>query len=615
MASRISEALAGWLQGFDPPRPVWWGGVDRSDLRRDLIAGLTVGVMLVPQSMAYATLGGLPPLYGLYASLIPLLVYPFFGTARQLAVGVVALDMLVLGAGLGGIAEPGTQRYVELAILLAALLGVVQLAMAGLRLGFLADLISRPVVVGFTSAAAVVIAVSQLGPLLGVELPRSQYVWVIVTEAAPRLGELHGPTAVLGGSAVVVILALRRWVPALPASLVAVAGAMALTAALGLAEQGVAVAGAVPPGLPSPDLPTVAVADLKELLPLATTLALLQLMSVTSLARALAARHDYTVRPNREILGLGLANLLGSLLRSVPVSASFSRSAVAEESGAVTPLHNVFAAAVVGLALLVLTPLFAYLPDAVLAAIIIVGASGLVAPGDFVKLWRTHRQDGVVALVTAGATLVLGIQEGIVVGVSAAALAVLHRLSRPRIVELGLLPGTHLFRDRDRFEETHRVPGILVLRVDAAFSFFNATYFRDRIAAWSRRPDGSEGMGDEDDEMDRLRAVVIEGRGINALDTTALDALEDLIGILESMDVQVVFAGLKGPVRDVLERSSLGDRLATEVFHLSTHYAVRWVLERCDDEEGTAGDLLERYDELSAGEGGEPPPGHGVPLT
>jgi SulP family sulfate permease len=615
MTDRLTEAVAGWFQGFDPPRPVWWGAVDGDSLRRDLVAGLTVGVVLVPQSMAYATLGGLPPLYGLYASLIPLLVYPFFGTARQLAVGVVALDMLVLGAGLGGMAEPGSERYVQLAILLAALLGVVQLAMAALRLGFLADLLSRPVVVGFTSAAAVVIAASQVGPLLGIELPRSQYVWEIAVEAVPRMEAVHAPTALLGAGAVALILVLRRWVPAVPASLVAVVGAMALTAALGLADAGVEVTGAVPPGLPSPGLPEVSAADLETLFPLAITLALLQLMSVTSLARALAARHDYTVRPNREILGLGLANLVGSIFRSVPVSASFSRSAVAEESRAVTPLHNVVAASVVALALLVLTPLFAFLPRTVLAAIIIVGASGLVAPGDFVQLWRTHRQDGVVALVTAGATLVFGIQEGIVVGVSAAALAVLRRLSRPHIVELGLLPGTHFFRDRERFEGTRRIPGILVLRVDAAFSFFNATYFRDRIAARSRRSNGSTDMSGDDGSTDRLRALIIEGRGINSLDTTALDALEDLIGILDAMDIRLYFAGLKGPVRDVLERSSLGDRLATEVFHLSTHYAVRWVLERCDEEEGTGSEFLKRYDELSAGEGGEPAPGHGVPLT
>lgn len=613
MASGIAKALSSWMRGITVPRPVWWEATGGEQMRGDLAAGLTVGVMLVPQSMAYATLGGLPPLYGLYASLIPLLVYPFFGTARQLAVGVVALDMLVVGTGLAGMAPLESGRYVELAILLAALLGVIQLAMAALRLGFLADLLSRPVVTGFTTAAALVIASSQLGPLLGLDLPRSEFIYEIAMEAGPRLGEIHPATALLGGSSVAVLLALRLWLPSVPGALVVVGGGMAVTAWLGLGETGVAVTGEVPRGLPSPTLPGTSLDDLRSLLPLAATLALLQLMSVTSLARALAARHDYTVKPNRELLGLGLANLFGSLARSIPISASFSRSAVAEDSGARTPLFNVVAAGVVVLALLFLTPLFEYLPRTVLAAIIIVGASGLISPKAFVQLWRTHPQDGALALVTAGATLVFGIQEGIVVGVVASALAVLHRFSRPRIVELGLLPGTHLFRDRERFDEAEPIPGILVLRVDAAFSFFNAAYFRDHIARRTRDPDGSEGMGSDDEEMDRLRALVIEGRGINALDTTAIDALKDLLGILDEMGVEVYFAGLKGQVRDVLSRSELGDRLDTEVFHLSTHYAVRWVLERFDEE--GQGELLEEYDARSAGEGGDAAPGHGVPLT
>jgi SulP family sulfate permease len=566
--------------------------------------------MLVPQGMAYATLGGLPPIYGLYASLVPLLAYPLFGSSRQLAVGIVALDMLIVGAGLATLAEPGTDRYIALAVALAMLVGALQIGMGALRLGFLADLLSRPVITGFTAAAALVIAGGQLGPLLGLELPRSEFVFEILAAVVPALPEFHRETAGLAGGAVVLLLLLRRFLPRVPGALVVVVLGTFITWEWDLGAKGVEVTGSVPAGLPVPSVPALAWSDVRSLLPVAVTLVLLQLMTVISLGRALSAGHRYTVEPNRELLGIGAANLLGSVFRSAPVSASFSRSAVNDRAGARTPLANVFAAALVVGTLLFLTPLFAYLPRAVLAAIILVGVLSLVRPSDFVSLIRTHRRDGVLALVTALATLLLGIQEGVIIGVVASTLAVLVRISRPNIVELGLVPGTRFFRDPNRFAEAERIPEIQVLRVDAAFSFFNANYFRDYVLERSEAEGDAEGDGSR--APGRIRAVVLEARGINDLDTTALEALRELAGTLERWGIELYLAGLKGRVRDVIQRAEPGLGLDDEAFHLSTWYAVRHVLERWDREDG--GHRLHGFGLLS---GDADPRGleHDVPLT
>jgi len=300
---------------------------------------------------------------------------------------------------------------------------------------------------------------------------------------------------------------------------------------------------------------------------------------------------------------------------------------VNDRAGARTPLANVFAAALVLATLLFLTPLFAYLPRAVLAAIIVVGVLGLVRPRAFVSLIRTHSRDGALALVTAAATLLLGIQEGVVVGVVASTIAVLYRMSRPNIVELGLVPGTQFFRDPGRFTEAELIPEVVVLRVDAAFSFFNANYFRDYVLERSEAdspPDSAsasasdpgarslEGNAPGIRRRERVRAVVLEARGINDLDTTALEALRELLGTLESWGIELYLAGLKGRVRDVLQRAEPALGLDEEAFHLSTWYAVRHVLEVWDDEDG--GHRLDGFGLLS---GDADPRGleHDVPLT
>ncbi len=559
----------------------WLPNYTTGTLRADALAGLTVGVMLIPQGMAYAVIAGMPPIYGLYAGLVPLLTYPLFGSSRHLALGPVAIDMLIVGAGIGALAQGGTERYVALAILLTAMVGVIQMAMGVMQLGFVANLLSRPVIAGLTSAAAFIISASQLGNLLGVELGRSQYVHVMLIDAVQNLGNAHLLTLGIGVLCIGVLVVFPRWMPLVPEALVVVVGATLASWFFELNQYGVAVVGDIPDGLPTPEFWAVSFSDLNTLLPTAVTLALVQFMNSVSLGRVFATRHGYTIDANRELVGVGAGNFLGSLFQGIPASGSFSRSAVNDQSGARSPLANVFAAAVIGLTLLFLTPLFYYLPVPALAAIIVVAGIGLIDLRELRALFKTRRRDGSIALFTAFVILFVGLQEGILLGIGASVIVVLFRISRPNVAELGHVPGTRRFRDLDRFEQAVRLKDIMVLRVDASFSFANAEYFKDFILEKSER------------EGRNVEVVVVDGSSINDLDTTAIEALFSVIESLEEMGIELHITGLIGPVREVVRRSGLYGLLGEDHFHLDTHEAIVRVLERWDDQDDE--DRVERY--------------------
>ncbi len=559
----------------------WLPEYTADTLSADATAGLTVGVMLIPQGMAYAVIAGLPPIYGLYAGLVPLLTYPQFGSSRQLAMGPTAIDMLIVGASIGAVAQAGTDRFVTLAILLTAMVGLLQMAMGMLQLGFVANLLSRPVIAGLTTAAAIIISTSQLGNLLGVELESSEYVHVLLWEALQRAGETHLLTLAIGGACIAILFILPRLSPLVPESLVVVVGATLAGWGFQLDEQGVEVVGSIPEGLPMPEVWSVGLSDLNTLLPAAITLALVQFMKNVSLARVFATRHGYTIDANRELVGVGASNFLGSLFQGIPASGSFSRSAVNDQAGAKTPLANVFAAVVVGLTLLFLTPLFYFLPVPALAAIIIVAGIGLIDTNELRTLFKTRRRDGAIALFTSLVILFIGLQEGILIGIAASVVAVLFRISRPNVAELGHVPGTRMYRDLERFEQALRLKDIMVLRVDASFSFANAEYFKDFILEKSER------------EGRRVEVVVVDGSSINDLDTTAIGALFSVIESLEEKGIELHLTGLIGPVREVVRRSGLHALLGEDRFHLNPHEAVVQVLERWDAEDD--GDRIEDY--------------------
>ncbi|MBO6574597.1 MAG: sulfate permease [Rhodothermales bacterium] len=543
-----------WIRSYTP-----------SQFRGDLSAGLTVGVMLVPQAMAYALLAGMPPVYGLYASLVPLAVYTFLGTSRHLAAGIMAIDCLLVISVASAFAEPGTPAYIDTVLSLALLSGLIQLALGVARFGFLVALLSRPVVAGFASAAALSIGFSQMPGLLGTGGAASGSLSSLFELLRTLPQTLHPVSALIGLVAVLVIMLIRRHWRKVPGALIVVVVGILLVWALGLDANGVAIVGAVPAGFPQWRVPTLTLELTGRLFPAALTLALVQFTTVISLGKVFASRNGYRIDANRELLAVGAMNAIGSTLGSIPVSGSFSRSAVNESAGAATPAANLITAALIAVTLLLLTPAFFYLPIPVFSAIIMVAAFTMVDVPEIRLLLKTKRMDGLIALVTFATTLIIGIQEGILTGIAASITAVMFRITRPEIVELGHLPETRLFRELGRNPEAVSINGIYIVRFEASFSFVNADFIRDHIERHLLENPGT-------------RALLIDSTSINDLDTTAADVLADLCEALDKRGVRLVFSGVKGRVGDVLAAAGLQERIGPNNFFLSPHRAVQSIL-------------------------------------
>lgn len=551
--------IAGWLPSYR-----------RADLRGDLVAGLTTAVMLIPQAMAYAMLAGLPPIHGLYASTLPLLGYALFGSSPQLAVGPVAMDSLLVAVAVGAIASVGSEAYLAAAVLLAAMVGVIQIAMGLLRAGFLTNFLSRPVLSGFTSAAALVIAISQLPQLLGLALPRELATHEIVIAAARRLGEVSLATLLLGLASLALLITLQRKWPRLPRALIVVVLGSLAVWGLGLDRAGVAIVGAVPRGLPRPSVPVVDLALLRSLGPAALAIALLSFLEAISVGKALAGQGSSgtdRVRPdpNRELVGLGVANVLASFVRGYPLAGGLSRTAVNAQAGARTGMAGVITALAVVLTLLLLTPAFHHLPKAVLAAIIASAVAGLVDVAMIRRLWQIERSELGLLILTFAATLGVGIVEGIGIGVAASLALFVVRATRPHTALLGRLPGSEVYRNLARFPEALAPDGVLVVRIDAQFYFGNVDFLERTLDAL---------LAEASAEGRDIHAIVIDASSINRLDSSADAALHDIHADLQSRGIALHFAAVKGPVRDMMARSGLHARVGADHFAMTVHEAV-----------------------------------------
>lgn len=501
--------------------------------------------MLIPQGMAYAMIAGLPVVYGLYAALIPQVVYGFFGTSRHLAVGPVAMDSLLVAAGLTGLAVAGTENYIALALLLAFMMGALQFSMGVLRLGFLVNFLSRPVISGFTSAAALIIGLNQLPHLLGVTTERSNQLHKLVYGVADALPQTQGTSLAVGLIAILALVGMKRWLPKAPGSLVVVATSTLGSWLLEFESMGVDVVGAIPQGLPSFSPPAWNVADARQLLPTALTLAVVAFMEAISVAKALEERHGYRVDANQELRALGLANLLGSMVQSYPTTGGFSRTAVTEQSGGKTPMTAWVAAAIVALTLVALTPLFHHLPHAVLAAIVMVAVAGLVDVRYPLALWKQDRLEAIILAVTVAVTLTVSLPMGIGVGVLLALAHAVQRMMLPHVAVLGVVEGVH--RNVDRFPQAQTVPDVLVVRYDGALNFANQAHFRSTLNALvnDRRPN--------------LRLVVLQADTVPYLDASARATIHQLVKEWAEDGLRLCLAGAIGPVRDALAADGLLD--------------------------------------------------------
>ena len=527
------------------PAATWLPSYTRSDWRRDWPAGLTVGIMLIPQGMAYAMIAGLPVVYGLYAALLPQIVYGFFGTSRHLAVGPVAMDSLLVAAGLAGMAVAGSDDYIALALLLASMMGALQLGMGVLRLGFLVNFLSRPVINGFTSAAALIIGLNQLPHLLGVTSERSNWLPTLLADLGEALPHTSVASLAVGGCAIVALAAMKRWAPKVPAALAVVVTGILTSWLVDFEAMGIAVVGAIPEGLPSFALPTWSMADVQHLLPTALTLSLVAFMEAISVAKALEERHHYHVDANQELRALGLANLFGSMFQSYPTTGGFSRTAVAEQAGGKTPVTAWVAATVIGLTLFVLTPLFYHLPNAVLAAIVMVAVAGLVDLRYPLTLWKQDRVEAAILAITLLVTLTVSPPMGIGVGVLLALALAVQRMMVPHVAVLGNVEG--VYRNVARFPQAKTDPDVLVVRYDGALNFANQAHFRSTMTrlVQAKRP--------------HLRLVVLQADTMSYLDASARAAMHLLIEEWRSEGLKLCLAGAIGPVRDALAANGLLD--------------------------------------------------------
>ncbi len=571
MNSRTTAArrVGRWL-----PAVAWLRSYDRRLLGQDSFAALIVTLMLIPQSLAYAMLAGLPPQVGLYASILPLVAYAAFGSSRTLSVGPVAVVSLMTAAAVGEVAASGTPGYLQAALVLALLSGLVLLVMAALRLGFLANFLSHPVISGFISASAILIAAGQLKHLLGVSASGATVPEIGHALFAVR-DQVHLPTLVIGTLATAFLFWVRKGLkplllrPGLPARaadlaartgpVLAIIAATAVVAGFGLAAVGVRVVGVVPSGLPVLALPTFDAGLWLQLLPAAILLGVVGFVESISVAQTLAAKRRQRIDANQELIGLGAANVAAAFSGGFPVTGGFARSAVNFDAGAQTPLAGVFTAAGIALVALLFTPLFHHLPQAVLAATIIVAVLPLVDLNNVGHTWRYSRSDFSALATTLVGVLLVGVEAGIVAGVLVSLLLLLWRSSRPHIAIVGQVPGTEHFRNVER----HAVlcsPQVLSVRVDESLYFANSRYLEDRLYDLvASRPE--------------IRHVVLMCSAVNFIDASALQSLELIVDRLHQSDVRFYLSEVKGPVLDRLRRSHLLDHLGAPVF-LTQHQAM-----------------------------------------
>ncbi|WP_299622491.1 SulP family inorganic anion transporter [Pelagibius sp.] len=555
MIERLLPGL-GWLRGYD-----------RAALQGDGLAAVIVTIMLIPQSLAYALLAGLPPEAGLYASMLPLVAYALFGSSATLAVGPVAVVSLMTAAAVGELTAVGTPEYRGAALVLALLSGLFLVAMGLARLGFLASLLSHPVISGFITASGLLIAASQLKHILGVEAS-GHTLPELALSLFENIDAVNGPTLAIGAGATLFLFWVRgllkpllmkaglgpRWADsaAKAGPVAAVIATILLVDLLSLDQAGVSVVGAIPEGLPPLALPPLDPALWRDLLPAAVLISVVGFVESVSVAQTLAAKRRERIAPNRELIGLGAANLAAGVTGGYPVTGGFARSVVNFDAGARTPLAGVMTALGIGVTALLLTPLFQQLPKATLAATIVVAVLSLVDLGALKRTWAYSKGDFAAMAATILVVLGVGVEAGIVTGVTLSLVIFLVRASRPHMAVVGQVPGTQHFRNVKR----HLVitsPQVLSLRVDESLYFANARWLEDRLYDMAAADPG-------------IRHVVLICSAVNDIDASALESLEALTERLEAAGVRFHLSEVKGPVMDKLKRSHFLDKLTGLVF-------------------------------------------------
>ncbi|GAA5053758.1 solute carrier family 26 protein [Erythrobacter westpacificensis] len=545
-----------------------WGRTYNGEaLSSDMVAAVIVTIMLIPQSLAYALLAGLPPVVGLYASILPLVAYAIFGTSRTLAVGPVAVVSLMTASAVGAVAAQGTAEYLEAAITLAALSGVMLLVLGVLRMGFLANLLSHPVISGFITASGILIATSQLRHVLGVQGGGDTWPDMLGSLAA-NIGNVNPWTLAVGVPAVIFLFWVRKGLkpmligmglPPKAADIAAKAGPVLAVAvsivaviAFDLAGKGVNITGEIPSGLPPFAMPSTDVSLIQQLIVPALLISIIGFVESVSVAQTLAAKRRQRISPDQELIGLGASNVASAFSGGYPVTGGFARSVVNFDAGAQTPAAGAFTAVGIALASLFLTPLLFSLPIAVLAATIIVAVLALVDLKTPKQLWTYSRADFAAHVATIGITLVAGVEMGVIAGVSVGLLLYLWRASRPHAAIVGRVPETEHFRNIER-HKVFTADHVLSIRIDEALTFLNARWLEEYVL---------EQVADRP----RVRHVILMCSAVNEIDASGLESLEAINHRMQDAGIKLHLSEVKGPVMDRLQRTHFPDELSGKVY-------------------------------------------------
>lgn len=575
LVEEAQKCLAGPTMRKIFPILCWLPSYKKTDLPSDLTAGLVVAIMLIPQGMAYAMLAGLPPQAGLYTAVLPHLMYTIFGTGRTIGMGPVAIVSLMVGTTLAPLATIGTEQYANYALLLSLMAGLMLVAFGLIKAGFLTNFISHPVLSGFTTAAAFIIGASQIQYLLGMKLERTHFIPSIVVEAVQEFETLEPVTLTI---AVVSIIALQTrtafvgmlrrfgllddfWTDLLPKllPLAIVLAATAVTWAFRLDTYGVRIVGSIPSGLPTLTMPHLDWSATSQLVTGAFLIGLVSFLESVSVARTLAAKRREKIIPDQELFGVGFANIAAAFTGGYPVAASFTRSVINFSSGARTQVAGIITALIIVFTLVVLAPVFYYLPQAVLAATIVTAVTGLIDFSSLGHMWRYMKLDAVSFLGTFAAVLVLGIEEGILVGVVLSIIFFLWRTSQPNLVELGRLGATEQFRDK-RSNEVTTYDNVLLLRIDMSLYFANAAYLEDYVLRYVA-------------DHPKVEHFVLVCSSINVMDASALETLESLHIRLKSAGVTMHLAAVKSSILKRLRAVDFFKKLEPGRVFISAHHA------------------------------------------
>ena len=513
----------------------------------DLLAGITVAILLIPQGMAYALIAGLPPVYGLYAALTPQIVYTIMGTSRQLAVGPVAMDSLLVAAGLSALSIVETVEYIQMAILLALFVGIIQLLLGIFKMGFFVSFLSKPVISGFTSGAALIIGLSQVKHLTGIPIAQSNKIQYFVFSILKSDIPIHFTTLILSLICIFFLLFIKKLNRKIPSALVIVLLSTLWVYFYKKNLEGVAIVGGIPQGLPSFNFPKLDWVVIKNLFPIALTIAIVAFTEAISISKGISEKNKfYELNPNQELLALGSANIIGSLFQSYPTTGGFSRTAVNNQAGAKTGVASLICAFLIALTLNFFTDWFFYVPKAVLGAIIISAVVKLIDLRYAVRLYNTRKDEFAVLLLTFILTLFVGIIQGIFFGIILSLLLLVYRASKPHYAFLGRIGDTNYFQNIDRFPNEVVVrEDLIILKFDAQLFFGNIDFFKKLV------------FKSIDKKSSKVKGFIINARAINYIDSTATEELILIIKKLQKKGIRVMLVGAIDPSRDIIINSKL----------------------------------------------------------